>query len=130
MIYTTYLSNLKNIPENSIKILITRWRPRNTINKEKYGLLWRPNLAPSELTLSQRKDGNLNWQQFRKQYIQESYDNQLFIDGLNEIMDYDDAGKDVFLICYEKDELECHRIILKEILILNNYNCKEYRKDF
>lgn len=126
MIYTTYLSNLKNIPDDSIKILITRWRPRTTINIEKYNLIWRPNLAPSELTLSQRKDGNLTWEEFRKKYIEESYNNQLFIDGIQEVMNYNDNGKDVYLICYEKDPLECHRSILKEIFITNNYECKEY----
>lgn len=126
MIYTTYLSNLKNIPDDSIKILITRWRPRTTINIEKYNLMWRPNLAPSELTLSQRKDGNLTWEEFRKKYIEESYNNQLFIDGIQEVMNYNDNGKDVYLICYEKDPLECHRSILKEIFITNNYKCKEY----
>ena len=40
MIYTTYLSNLKNLPndEKTKKYLITRWKPRNTIDVKKYNI--------------------------------------------------------------------------------------------
>lgn len=130
MIYTTYLSNLKNLPEeNSIKFLITRWKPRNTIDVKKYNLEWRPNLAPTELTLAKYKDESITWSEYRQLFIDESFENQLFIDGLQEAMNYNDEGLDVFLICYEKDDSICHRSILKEIFEINGYECKEYRKD-
>lgn len=130
MIYTTYLSNLKNLPEeNSVKFLITRWKPRNTIDVKKYNLEWRPNLAPTELTLAKYKDESITWSEYRQLFIDESFENQLFIDGLQEAMNYNDEGLDVFLICYEKDDSICHRSILKEIFEINGYECKEYRKD-
>ena len=130
MIYTTYLSNLKNLPEeNSIKFLITRWKPRNTIDVKKYNLEWRPNLAPTELTLAKYKDESITWSEYRQLFIDESFENQLFMDGLQEAMNYNDEGLDVFLICYEKDDSICHRSILKEIFEINGYECKEYRKD-
>ena len=131
MIYTTYLSNLKNLPndEKTKKYLITRWKPRNTIDVKKYNLEWAPQLAPTELTLAKYKDGSIDWKEYRQRYIDESFSNPLFIDGLKEIVDYNDKGYDIFLICYEKNDSICHRSILKEILQINNYKCEEYRKE-
>lgn len=131
MIYTTYLSNLKNLPndEKTKKYLITRWKPRNTIDVKKYNLEWAPQLAPTELTLAKYKDGSIDWKEYRQRYIDESFSNPLFIDGLKEIVDYNDKGYDIFLICYEKNDSTCHRSILKEILQINNYKCEEYRKE-
>lgn len=131
MIYTTYLSNLKNLPndEKTKKYLITRWKPRNTIDVKKYNLEWAPQLAPTELTLAKYKDGSIDWKEYRQRYIDESFSNPLFIDGLKEIIEYNDEGYDIFLICYEKDDSTCHRSILKEILQINNYKCEEYRKE-
>lgn len=131
MIYTTYLSNLKNLPndEKTKKYLITRWKPRNTIDVKKYNLEWAPQLAPTELTLAKYKDGSIDWKEYRQRYIDESFSNPLFIDGLKEIVEYNDEGYDIFLICYEKNDSTCHRSILKEILQINNYKCEEYRKE-
>ncbi len=131
MIYTTYLSNLKNLPndEKTKKYLITSWKPRNTIDLKKYNLEWAPNLAPTELTLSKYTDGSINWREFRERFINESFDNRLFVDGLSEIIELNNEGYDIFLICYEKDDKVCHRSILKEILEFNNQNCEEYGKE-
>lgn len=131
MIYTTYLSNLKNLPNNdkTKKYLVTRWKPRNTIDVNKYNLTWAPNLAPTELTLSRYTDGSIDWRTFREFFIEESFNNQLFKDGMNEIIELDSEGYDIFLICYEKDDTICHRSILREILEFNDCKCEEYRKD-
>ena len=131
MIYTNYLYKIKNLPndEKTKKYLITRWKPRNTIDVKKYNLEWAPQLAPTELTLAKYKDGSIDWKEYRQRYIDESFDNPLFIDGLKEIVEYNDKGYDIFLICYEKDDSTCHRSILKEILQINNYKCEEYRKE-
>ena len=131
MIYTTYLSNLKNLPndEKTKKYLITRWKPRNTKNEKKYNLEWAPQIAPTEITLDKRKDGSIDWREFRQRYINESFENPLFIDELEEIIELNSKGYTIFLICYEKDDTICHRSILREILEYNNQECKEYRKD-
>lgn len=125
MIYTTYMSNIKNIPKDSIKILISRWRPRKSdfINKE--NILWRPNLGPTELTLCKYKDGTIDWPEFRKRFINEAYDNKMFQEGIDEIIGYS-KNSDVFLICYEKEDIYCHRSILREILNKKDYKTIEY----
>ena len=111
MIYTTYLSNLKNLAndDKTKKYLITRWKPRDTIDVNKYNLVWAPQLAPTELTLAKYKDGSIDWKEYRQRYIDESFDNPLFIDGLKEIVNYNNEGYDIFLICYEKNDTICHR---------------------
>ena len=131
MIYTTYLSNLKNLPTNdkTKKYLITRWKPRNTIDVKKYDLEWAPNLAPTELTLAKYTDGSIDWAEFRRRFINESFDNKLFIDGISDIVELNEKGYDIYLICYEKDCSICHRSILKEILEFNDQVCEEYGKD-
>ena len=128
MIYTTYLSNLKNLPndEKTKKYLITRWKPRNTIDLNKYNLTWAPNLAPTELTLAKYTDGSIDWAEFRRRFINESFDNKLFVDGISDIIELNNDGYDIFLICYEKDDRVCHRSILKDILEFNNQKCEEY----
>lgn len=129
MIYTTYLSNLKNLPndEKTKKLLITRWKPRNTIDVKKYGIEWAPNLAPTELTLAKYKDGTIDWKEYRQRYIDESFDNKWFLEEIEEIRSLDEKGYDIFLICYEKDDLICHRSILREILIYNEIKCEEWK---
>ena len=63
MIYTTYLSNLKNLPNDDMtkKYLITRWKPRNTIDVKKYKIERATQKAPTELTLAKRIDGSIDW---------------------------------------------------------------------
>ena len=91
--------------------------------------MWAPHLAPTELTLSKYTDGSLNWQNFRDKFIDESFSNQIFIDGMNEIIDLNSQGYEIYLICYEKDDSVCHRRILREILEFNDQICEEYRKE-
>ena len=128
MVYTSYLANVKKLPnnKNTKKILVTRWKPRNTIDLNKYNLEWWPQLAPSELLLSKYKDGSVNWQEYREWYLEDAERNAMFMDALEQIMELDQEGKDIFLICYEKNDLECHRSILREIFLLNDVSCREY----
>ena len=129
MIYTTYLSNLKNLPndDRTVKYLITRWKPRNTIDVKKYNLTWAPHLAPTELTLAKYKDGSIDWSEYRQRYIDESFDNRLFVDGIEELITLNAEGYTIFLICYEKDDMICHRAVLREILEFNNQKCEEWK---
>jgi uncharacterized protein YeaO (DUF488 family) len=129
MLYTTYLSNIKNLPDNEdvVKILITRFRPTTTFNPKKYNLIWRPSLAPSEYIFARYKDGLMNWQEFREEYIEQASTSSEFEKSFYEIKEYLDEGKDVFLICYEKDDLQCHRSILREIFNCNDIKCREYK---
>ncbi len=128
MLYTTYLANLKNLPkeENNLCILVTRWKPRNSINTDKYNILWRPNLGPSETLLTRWKSNNMTWKEYRKTYLEEANNNKIFMDGIKEIVDLSKEYDNIFLVCYEKEDFNCHRSILREILNYNDMYCKEY----
>lgn len=115
MIYTSYLANVKKLPQDMKKILVIRWKPRNTMNVEKYGMEWWPQLAPSELILSKYKDGSINWKQYREMFIEHANINTMFQDALEQVKELNKT-QDVCLICYEKNDLECHRSIIREIL--------------
>lgn len=126
MIYTSYLANVKKLPANMKKILVIRWKPRNTMNPEKYNLEWWPQLAPSELLLSKYKDNSIDWHQYREMFIEESYTNVMFIDALEQIIELNKT-QDICLICYEKNDLECHRSLIREILKQKyNIDSKEF----
>ena len=126
MIYTSYLANVKKLPTNMKKILVIRWKPRNTMNPEKYNLEWWPQLAPSELLLSKYKDNSIDWHQYREMFIEESYTNVMFIDALEQIIELCKT-QDICLICYEKNDLECHRSLIREILKQKyNIDSKEF----
>lgn len=115
MIYTSYLANVKKLPQDMKKILVIRWKPRNTMNVEKYGMEWWPQLAPSELILSKYKDGSIDWKQYREMFIEHANTNTMFQDALEQVKELNET-QDVCLICYEKNDLECHRSIIREIL--------------
>ena len=85
MIYTSYLANVKKLPEDMKKILVIRWKPRNTMNPEKYNLEWWPELAPSELILSKYKDGSIDWQQYRVMFVDHANSNVMFQEALKEV---------------------------------------------
>lgn len=129
MLYTTYLSNVKNLPDNEdvVKILITRFRPTSTFKPEKYNLIWRPPLAPSEHLFARYKEGTMSWSEFRETYIEQASTSKEFEKSFYEIKKYIEEGKDVFLICYEKDDMQCHRSILREIFNCNGIECIEYK---
>lgn len=132
LLYTTYMSNIRNIPndKNTVCILVTRWKPRN-INSKNYNfdIIWKPNLGPSEILLTRWKSGNMNWCEYREIYLQESNNNKVFINEIQDVINYLEKDKNVFLVCYEKDSINCHRSILREIFQYNNIECKEYVGD-
>lgn len=133
LLYTTYMSNIKNIPndENTICILVTRWKPRNINSKNfNFDIIWKPNLGPSEVLLTRWKSGNMSWIEYREMYLQEANNNKVFINEMQEIIKYLKEDKNVFLVCYEKDSINCHRSILREIFQHNNIECKEYVGDY
>lgn len=120
MLYTTYISNMKNLSEGRY-ILITRWAPKSLDLSKFDDAVWEPILAPSDSLLAAYKNGAMTKVEMLNQY-REYLDTNLSINDLilsivNEIKE----GKDVFLICYEKEVFDCHRSILAQY-IAEKYN--------
>lgn len=111
MLYTTYFTKMDKIPDDCIKLIITRFPPK-WLNINKY-----PNtyivkeLSPSqELLLKYKMNNDWDW------YVEEFYDEVNYrkdmVDMLRRLSKVLHEGKNICLICYEKDYTKCHRSLL------------------
>lgn len=126
MLYTTYLANISNLDDDMRKILVTRWKPRKGIDIDKYNLEWKPELAPSDILLSKYKNAAMTKQEMFEEY-KSNLENKLpSLRIVESIVEDIESGKDVVLICYEKDVFDCHRSVLADY-ISKKYNI-EYKE--
>ena len=56
MLYTSYISNMKNLPEGKY-VLVTRWAPKSLDLSKFDDASWEPILAPSDTLLDSYKNG-------------------------------------------------------------------------
>ena len=112
-IYTSYFSNWRNFPEDSIVISITQYAPKGW-----KGLELR-SCAPSEGLLHDWKNGSIDEYIFKQRYLmqlnKDSNLRQRIIALLKGLMK--EHNKDIILCCYEKTGDFCHRNILREWLL-------------
>lgn len=125
MLYTSYISNMRNLPEGEY-ILITRWSPKSLDLTKFENAKWQPILSPSDILLAQYKNGAMTKQEMLlkyKEFLSNDISAQLAIKEIAEKA----KESDVFLICYEKEAFDCHRSILAQY-ISDNYRIpwKEY----
>jgi len=116
LLLTTYLANLKNVPDNANKIFIARTMPKLD---PKLHVIHDASFAPSFLTLNTYKDGLISWDKFEylfKLEIETSF-MKFKLKKLASLC----IDNDVALICYEKDNTQCHRRLLAEHMKVN-YN--------
>jgi uncharacterized protein YeaO (DUF488 family) len=102
VIRESYLANMKNLPSNALKIVVTATS--------------KSPLAPSWALIKAWKaqPRSLNWQEYQKRYRKEINDNPEALKLLQKIKTIS-QHKDVYLICYEK-QFPCHRFILLNML--------------
>jgi|SRR6187200_1247698 len=101
--------------ENSdgIRILISRYWPRG-IKKEKIDK-WYKDLSPSKNLLKDYKNGEIDFQLFETLFKNEITKNNHVIDICHNIAKEVFNGKECTLLCYEKDESNCHRKLIRKI---------------
>jgi uncharacterized protein YeaO (DUF488 family) len=112
MLKESYVANLKNLPSDSIKVLVSRYCPRY-IKREAFHL-WAKELAPSKELLTAYKRGEIDWFEYERRFREEfsnSPEAKAILQALIEIA----KERDVFLICYEKSPERCHRRLLLEL---------------
>ena len=126
MLYTTYLSKLKNIPENALKLIITRFPPKYLNLNEYPNTYIVKQLAPSIQLLTHYKQNN-NWEWYVKEFQLEMQTRKDMIKAINRLKEILDDEEDVYLICYEKDYTKCHRNLIARKLQQEGYNCKELK---
>ena len=112
MVYTTYLSKMKNIPVDAMKVVIMRSAPMSAQGQK--NMIIKQELSPEFETLMAYKRDN-DWELFTERFT-----NQMETDGkILPILDRIIRALEhnpVALICCEKDENVCHRSILAKKL--------------
>ena len=95
------------------RILITRYWPRG-IKKENFDK-WYKDLAPSKNLLKDYKEGRIDFQLFEKLFWNEISKNKNVIDICQGIAKEAHEGKEFTLLCYEKEESNCHRKLIRKL---------------
>jgi len=116
-------------PNDGLRILVTRFRPRG-MRKTRYDV-WMPSLGPTERTLRAGQSGKLSWAQFSREFRRE-----MFLDGpidsrsrtiknhgqkftLRLIKRLSKKGT-VTLMCHcDEDQEQCHRHLLRALVLSN-----------
>ena len=115
MLYTSYISNMRNLPEGKI-VLITRWAPKSLDLSKFNDAKWEPVLAPADSLLAQYKNGAMTKVEMLNKYKEFLENNlaanELILSLVQEVR----QGGNVFLICYEKDVFDCHRSVLAQYM--------------
>lgn len=117
-IYTSYFSNLTNIPDNVIPITICGKVPKGYVGEDF------KKLAPKyefwhEWTINH--DDSYYVKHFQAEVL-----DILDVDGVVKRLSEISGGKDVVLICYESPEKFCHRHLVADWLIKAGYEVAEY----
>lgn len=122
MVYTTYIDKIKKLPTNSLKLIVMRYRPNiNLFEVENVKFL--PSLSPSSELLFSYKNNEITFKEFSLKF-RKQIENDLKALKLLEKIKHTKC--DVFLICCEKSQFECHRSILSNILNEMGCECKEF----
>jgi uncharacterized protein YeaO (DUF488 family) len=105
-------------PDDGMRVLICRYRPRALPKKDETWDLWWSQLGPSkELHAAfYGKTGEpLGWKEYRRRYLEEMQAQQESIDVLAEKVA---AGKTITLLCSSActDASHCHRTLLKQLI--------------
>jgi uncharacterized protein YeaO (DUF488 family) len=75
--------------------------------------LWLKELAPSIELLNDWKNGNIDWEEYERRYLNEIKGKQ---EAIRKLMDLIKEKAVVTLLCAEKEDKHCHRRLLKEFL--------------
>lgn len=122
-LYTSYFYRFVHkkdvLDKNDVTIIIARqlqdWIPKELFNKHM------KDLAPSTDLRYEYKDGKIDDNEFRAEYIKEIYSSSKGKMCIEEIKSILDSGKNVYIYCYESDFRKCHRLPLAEIINAYGY---------
>lgn len=120
-LYTTYLSNMKKIPEGARVAIIMRMPPASILKME--NTIHVEQLSPKKEVLFAYKENN-DWNTFVEKFKEQMYNDPETMEYLNLLMEALEYN-DVYLVCCEKDANECHRSLIAEYLNSLGYESEE-----
>lgn len=110
MLFTTYISNIKNIPEEYHKnvIIIARYFKSDKFKKD-------TRLSPPDWLLKAYKSHDIDWEKFEYEFKKYMLKGET-LTAMRQLYAAVKSGKDIILACYEKDDSVCHRRLIREYL--------------
>lgn len=122
ILYTSYISKLKKIPDDIVKICVMRYP---SINCNKYNLKHFISLSPKDGILKKYKNDK-NFTNFKENFIKQILNDEEALKSLRIIAELS-KHCNICLICCEKDFKFCHRSILSSIIYkLVGVECREF----
>jgi uncharacterized protein YeaO (DUF488 family) len=105
-------------PDDGLRVLVCRYRPRALPKSKETWTLWKSNLGPSRelhALLWGKKGAPISWEEFKPRYLdemKEQVEEIAFLAGLVS------AGKTLTLLCSSSctDPTLCHRSLLKGLI--------------
>ena len=103
-------------PEDGLRILIARYRPRYLPkNKESWDQWWK-DLAPSKALFTEFvKDKSIGWKEYERKFRCEIGNNPNSLNALNGLRSLSKRSN-VTILCHCIDQSNCHRFIIKQMI--------------
>ena len=120
-LYTTYLSKMKNLPDDIVKAIIMRMPPMSIQNIP--GTVHVPQLSP-KLDVLKAYKSNYDFETFTQKFNEQMYSDPETVEYLNMLMEALEHN-DVAIICCERDANVCHRKLIAEYLKSLGYEYEE-----
>jgi uncharacterized protein YeaO (DUF488 family) len=106
------------MPDDGLRLLITRYRPRGVSKADETWDQWLPSLGPSKelhAAVYTKTSTPIDWPTYRRRYLLEQRGNRAAIEPLAARVR---AGETITLLCSSaclRDE-RCHRSLLKDLI--------------
>lgn len=105
-------------PDDGVRILVCRYRPRGVAKADETWDLWDPSLGPSKelhAAVYTRGSSPIPWERYRIRYLAEQRTN---VAKISELAERVRQGETITLLCSSACEREsrCHRSLLKELI--------------
>ena len=105
-------------PDDGLRLLVCRYRPRGVRKSEETWDQWDPDLGPSRALHADvygKKGPPIGWKEYRKRYLAEMAGRRERIDELAARVR---AGETITLLCSSAclDDAHCHRSLLRELI--------------
>lgn len=120
MLYTTYFKNMSNLPDKTIKILVSLFPPKE-INIDNTNVFHVPNLSADKDDFERYKKNVISFEKYIENYMNKLENHIHSIKIIKNIVLALQEGKDIAFICYEKELTKCHRYYLAKY-IEDKYN--------
>jgi uncharacterized protein YeaO (DUF488 family) len=106
-------------PDDGLRLLVCRYRPRALKKENETWAQWRANLGPSRALHADfygKKGAPISWEEYRRRYLEEMKDQAEEIARLAEMVA---QGTNLTLLCSSActDETHCHRTLLKDLIV-------------